>query len=250
MVLLGLAIRLYLSATSYCLSGDGVAYIGMAREFAAGEPRRALASVFSPLYPAIIAIIHPAIPSWEAAGNLVSTVLGTAAIVTVFGMTRAIFNRRDLALGAAALMAVHPDMAAYAASVRTEAGFIMLMTAAVWLLIISLAQLRLMIAAAAGLAGGAAFLYRTEALGLLIFASAFIPAGAMLWRRWRFGWALIASAVFAAAFLALAAPYLILLHTITGRWSVGREFTAAMNFGIGDVSANQAAWHRMGLSAV
>lgn len=250
LVLLGLSIRLYLSATSYCISGDGVAYIGMARDFAAGEPRRALTNVFSPLYPAIIAVVHWVLPNWEAAGNLVSAALGTAAIVTVFGMTRAIFDRRDLALGAAALMAIHPDMTAYSASVRTEAGFVLLMTAAVWLLVNSLKRQRLLMAVAAGMTGGVAYLYRTEAIGLLVFAAAFIPLGAMLWRRWRFGWALLASAVFALAFLAIAAPYLLFLHSTTGRWSVGREFTAAMNFGMGDVSANQATWHHLGLSAL
>ena len=30
----GFLIRIYLSLTSYCISGDGAAYIGMAREFA------------------------------------------------------------------------------------------------------------------------------------------------------------------------------------------------------------------------
>src|SRR5713226_6162780 len=43
-----LAIRLYLSLTSYCIAGDGVAYLGMARDFAAGEPAKALDNVFSP----------------------------------------------------------------------------------------------------------------------------------------------------------------------------------------------------------
>jgi len=248
LVAIGLAIRVYLSATSYCISGDGGAYIGMARDFAAGDPRKALTNVFSPLYPAIVALVHAVLPNWEAAGNLVSVVLGSAAIVTVFGMTRALFDRRDLALGAAALMAIHPDMAAYSASVRTEAGFVLLAASVVWLLVASLKGQRLLMAAAAGVTGGVAYLYRTEAIGLLVFFTAFIPLGAVLWRRWRFAWALAASAVFALGFLAIAAPYLLFLHSITGRWSVGREFTAAMILSMTDATANPARWRQLAFS--
>ena len=34
-ILFAFAIRLYLSLTSYCIAGDGVAYLAMARDFAA-----------------------------------------------------------------------------------------------------------------------------------------------------------------------------------------------------------------------
>ena len=244
----GFAVRLYLGLTSYCMSGDGMAYLGMAQAFAAGDTKRALMSVFSPLYPALIAIVHPLLPNWELAGNLISAVLGSAAIVTVYGMTRAILDRRDLALGAAAVMAFHPDMAAYGGSVRTEAGFIFLMTAAVWLLVSGMKSHRLINCTAAGLVGGVAFLYRTEAIGLLVFGAAFIPLGAILWRRWNFLWGIAASALFSVIFLAVAAPYLLFLHSVTGHWSVGREFTAAMIMGMGDLTPKTAAWRGSGFS--
>jgi hypothetical protein len=244
----GFALRLYLSLTSYCMSGDGVSYLGMAQAFAAGDSRRALMSVFSPLYPAMIALAHPLLPNWEMAGNLISAILGSAAIVTVFGMTQAMLDRRDLALGAAALMAFHPDMAAYGGSVRTEAGFIFLMTAAVWVLISGIKSQRLIDFAAAGLIGGIAYLYRTEAIGLLVFGVAFIPLGAVLWKRWSLGWGLAASALFGLVFLTVAAPYLLFLHSITGRWSVGREFTAAMILGMGNLTPKTAAWRSSGFS--
>src|ERR1700677_1990968 len=160
-VSIGFAIRLYLSLTSYCIAGDGVAYLAMARDFAANEPAKALASVFSPLYPWLIAIAHRLIPDWELAGSIVSAILGSAAVATVYLMTREAFEHRDLAIGAALLVAIHPAMAAYAASVRTEAGFIFLVTASVWMLIAGLKQVRIAIIAAAGMVGGFAYLYRT-----------------------------------------------------------------------------------------
>jgi hypothetical protein len=137
-------------------------------------------------------------------------------------------------------------MAAYGGSVRTEAGFIFLMTAAVWLMVNGLKLRRLVHFAAAGLIGGIGYLYRTEAIGLVVFGAAFIPLGGIVWRRWNFGWGLTASAVFSLIFLTVAAPYLLFLHSISGRWSVGREFTAAMILGMGDLTPKTAVWRSSG----
>src|SRR5260221_11196033 len=211
-VAFALAIRLYLSLTSYCIAGDGAAYLGMAQDFAAGAPAKSLASVFSPLYPWIISFVHPIIPDWELAGNLVSAILGSAAVASVYQMTREAFERHDLAIGAAILIAIHPEMAAYSASVRTEAGFIFLLTSSVWLLLAGLRRDRIAIIAGAGLIGGLAYLYRTEAIGLLIFVVGFVPLAALWWRRWTFTWAIAASVVFVVVFLIVASPYLIYLR--------------------------------------
>ncbi|MGH7837776.1 MAG: ArnT family glycosyltransferase, partial [Candidatus Binataceae bacterium] len=158
--LCGLAIRLYLSLTNYCISGDGAAYLAMAGEYDRGDWKKPLGAVFSPLYPLLIAGLHRLIPDWELAGNLVSAFLGTGAIVSVYLLTREVFRRRDLALGAAALTAIHPDLAAYAASVRTEAGYIFVTTTAVWLILKARRENRVTMAALAGAIAGVAYLYR------------------------------------------------------------------------------------------
>jgi hypothetical protein len=247
-VLFAFVIRLYLSLTSYCIAGDGVAYLAMARDFAAGLPAKALAAVFSPLYPWIISIVHRLIPDWELAGNVVSAILGSATVASVYLMTREACERNDFAIGAAVLVGIHPGLAAYSASVRTEAGFIFLLTSSVWLLLAGLKQNRIAIVAASGVVGGLAYLYRTEAFGLMLFGAGFMPAAALWWRRWSIKWALAASTVFAAAFLTVASPYLIYLHETTGHWSVGREFTAAMMYGMGTVAPDTLAWQRLGYS--
>jgi Dolichyl-phosphate-mannose-protein mannosyltransferase len=247
--LIALAIRLYLSLTNFCISGDGIAYLGMAREFAAGAWAQALTSVFSPLYPWIVAIAHRLIPDWELAGSLVSTIFGSAAVATVYLMTREAFGRDDLAIGAAVLTAIHPDLAAYSASVRTEAGFVFLMTAAMWMLIAGLKRQRLAIVAAAGVSAGLAYLYRTEAIGFVLFVAGFTPVAAVWWRRWRLLWAVAAVAILLVGFLIVASPYMFYLHTATGHWTVGREFTAAMMYGMGEVAPNAQQWQRLGYSS-
>ncbi len=245
---IAIVIRLYLALTSFCISGDGVAYVAMARDIAAGDVAAALHSVFSPLYPLLIAAVHRVLPDWELAGSLVSALMGTAAVATIYGMTHEAFARRDLALGAAALAAIHPELAAYSGTVRTEAGYIFLTTGAVWLLLRSLRTRRLMTVAAAGAIGGLAYLYRSEAIGLPLVAVAAIVAAALVWHRCGFGWALGAVAVFASGFLAVAAPYLVYLRASMGHWTIGREFTAAMMYGMGEVARNSEEWRQLGYS--
>ncbi|MGH7916365.1 MAG: glycosyltransferase family 39 protein [Candidatus Binataceae bacterium] len=245
---IALAIRLYLSLTSFCISGDGVAYLGMAHRFAAGDPAAAMKSVFSPLYPCLIAIVHYVIPGWELAGELVSVITGSAAVAIIYYLMREVFERRDVAFGAAALAAIHPELAAYSASVRTEAGFILLITTTVLLMIRGLKRRRAALIIAAGACGGFAYLYRTEGIGLLLVCSVFIPAGALLWRRWNFTWSLGATLGFAVAFVAVASPYLLFLRVSTGHWNIGREFTAAMMYGMGEVAPHRQAWRQLGFS--
>ncbi|HKV54952.1 MAG TPA: glycosyltransferase family 39 protein [Candidatus Binataceae bacterium] len=247
-VAVAFAIRLYLSLTSYCISGDGVGYLAMAREFAAGQRQKALSAVFSPLYPLLIAQAHRVMSNWELAGDLVSVVFGTAAVVSVYLMTWQAFRRRDIALGAAILMAIHPETTAYSASVRTEAGYICLMTAGCWMLLKALHDRRAGFAALAGLVGGLGYLYRTEGIGLLLLGIAVFPAAAIVWKRTSRGWALGAAAAFTGCFVVVAAPYIAYLRFSTGHWSVGRELTAAMMYGMGDVASNGGHWRELGFS--
>lgn len=248
-VAIALAIRVYLSFANYCIAGDGVAYVRMAQWFAAGDWHRSLEAVFSPLYPLLIAGAHSLVLNWELAGDLVSALLGSAAAATIYLMTREAFGSRGVAVGAAALAAIHPELAGYSASVRTEAGYIFLMTAAVWLLLKTLHGGRISDALAAGAVGGCAYLYRTEAIGLLVLGAAFMPFAALVWQTSRLARACVLSAAFALAFAAIGGPYLAYLRVATGHWSVSREFTTAMMYGMGDVAHNSGEWRRLGFSA-
>jgi hypothetical protein len=243
-----LAIRIYLSLTSFCISGDGVAYLRMARDFAAGHPAAAMRSVFSPLYPLLIAALHLLIPGWEISGELISAFAGTAVVFTVYYLVREIFGSRDIALGAGVLAAIHPELAAYSASVRTEAGFILLFTAATLLIVRAVKRQSFMLIAAGGVTAGLAYLYRTEAIGIVLVAALFMPIGARIWRRWRMRWAMFGTGLFLLCFGVIAAPYLIFLRASTGHWTVGREFTAAMMYGMGEVAPNQRLWRQLGFS--
>ena len=242
-----LAIRLYLVLTTFCIAADGVAYLAMAQQFAAHEPAKALGSVFSPLYPWLIAQLHWVVLPWELAGSLISATFGTATVALLYLLIAEVFDRRDLARGAAALAAIHPLMAEYSASVRTESGFICLMVASTYLFVASIRARRSATFAWSGLVGGVAYLYRVEAIGLLIVCVGFLLLGAVLWRAWDFKAAFRWAPSFALPFLIVASPYLIYLRISTGRWTVGRELSAAMAFGIAQVVEDKKSWQITGL---
>ena len=246
--LAALAIRLYLTFTSYCISGDGVAYVGIARNLAAGNTAKALASVFPPLYPWLISIVHQVVPDWEIAGQLISSLLGAAAVVPVYYLVREVFGRRDLAAGAAILTAIHPDLSQYSASVRTEAGYITMIVTAVLLMLMAIRRRRLWWFAGAGLLCGIAYWYRTEAIGMPVVSAGFLILGALIWREWKFVWAIAAASCLVVAFLIVAAPFLIYLNSTSDHFIVSRELKAAVMYGMGDVSKDKNTWQLRGYS--
>jgi Dolichyl-phosphate-mannose-protein mannosyltransferase len=242
---LALAIRVYLSVTSYCISGDGVSYVLMARDFADGRTARALESVFPPLYPYLIMLAHRAIGDWELAGDLVSSVLGALTCIAVFHLVREQLGRRDLAIGASVLAAIHPGLADYSASVRTEAGYIFFAITAAALILSGIRRRRLGAIAIAGAVSGIAYTYRSEAIAMPVFVAGFMIAGAVLWRRWTLGWGAAAAATFVALFLVTGGPYLALLNLGSAHFVFSREFKAAVLFGMGDVTRNKELWHTL-----
>ena len=243
---LALALRVYLSIFGYCISGDGVAYVGIAKHLAAGEYAHALSSVFPPLYPAIMVLIHAALPDWEMSGDLISAVLGAATVIPIYYLMREVTGRREVATVAAAITAFDPPLARYASSVRTEAGYICILAVAVVMAILAIRRQRIAWAAIAGGVTGVAYLYRTEAVGLAMFVPAFLTAGAFLWRQWRVGWALAAAGAFAVAYLVVASPYITYLSISAGHLTFSRELHAAVMYGMGDASSNPDQWRQLG----
>ena len=239
-------IRLYLLLTSYCIAADGVAYIAMAREFHAGRALDALAWVFSPLYPWLISIAYRVIPNWELAGELLSMAFGTVGVVLLYYLMREVYGRRGVAAGAAALAAIHPMLAGLSASVRTEAGYITLVTAAVLFLVRGVERKRIASIAAAAILCGLAYLYRTEGIGVPALFAIVLVGGPLVWRGWTLRWGLSAAAVLTVIFLLLAAPYLLWMRSYTGHWTVGRELGSATMEATGSTTDRVEQWREMG----
>jgi hypothetical protein len=247
-VICGAVIRFYLCIANYCVSGDGAAYIGMAKDYAAGNWRQPLSSVFSPLYPGLIAVLHPLVHDWEFAGDLVSALMGVGGLVSVYLLMREVYGRIHVALGAAALVAIHPALAAYSASVRTEAGYILLTTTSTWLLFKATRERRILYAALCGFISGLSYLYRTEAIGFILLSIGFPVAAALLYRGLPMTKAWTLSLSISITALSLVVPYVIIVHAVTGVWTISRELTAAIMFGFGSITGDTQHWHQAAFS--
>lgn len=198
------------------IDADGVAYVGIARQFrATGSPFDPL---FHPLYPLCIALAKPLAADWEAAGRLVSALFGALLILPSFALTRAILGRRAAILSAM-LIAVHPGLVRSSTSVMSEPAYTFLLLCGVLAGWRGLGAGPRALVALAGLCFGLAYLARPEGalylVGLIAVAALLIARGR---RRVPELMPWMGSAVF--VFLAVAAPYLWYLNGAWGSWTL------------------------------
>jgi len=240
-----LGLRLWLVHRAEVISVDGVQYLEVAQLLRAGAWQRALRSFYPPGYPLAIAAVEPLAGGWERAGLAVSVAAGTLAVAPLAGIARLV-GLDGVALAAALLgLALAPYPARYAADVRSEALYGLLLLAAVWAAAAALARSRRTAPMLGGLAIGLAYLVRPEGLLLVLPLGGGLAAA----RRGR------AAAALALVAAVVAAPYVLYLRADTGRWIVSRKAANVLSLGIragsGEgVVVSQGDSDRTGLVAV
>jgi hypothetical protein len=154
---IGFALRVFVSALAPVPAEDAANYLWMAERFAAGDPAAALSEVFPPLLPLLTA-------PWIAlgldpfrAGQLVTALAGALSIWPAARLAELAAPRRGFAV--ALMLAFAPLVVRLGAQVYSEPVFHLFGAASL------LAMLRRRFVVA-GLAAGAAFWLRPEALAL------------------------------------------------------------------------------------
>ena len=216
-VLVTVAVRLYLLWQYYCISSDGVRYLTAAQDYFAGRVAAGLASVYPPGYPLLIAAFFPLVGEWELAGQIVSLFFGVLLLWPLYLLFREIYDARIAAV-ACLLAGLSPFLARYSAHVRSESPFLFFSTLALWLFYQGMQSRRLGRFLQGGLVAGFGYLIRPEALGFLVIVPAFLGLFWLLKREsdglWRFN----AAAVWCAAFMLFALPFITYLSIETGHW--------------------------------
>jgi hypothetical protein len=94
LLLLCAAARFMVCARTEVPGRDGVAYLWMAEQAAAGDPAALFATVFHPLYPALVAGLLSCVPGFDAvaAGQLVAAGTGALAVLPLWALTRTLFG--------------------------------------------------------------------------------------------------------------------------------------------------------------
>jgi hypothetical protein len=225
------ALRAWVWTRTPAIHNDGPIFIGLAQLMGEGEWRAALAHAFHPLYPACLLAVHTALASlgavsgasgWETAGAAVSALSGGAAVLATYAWTRSLLGNRA-ALGAAAVLAVHPYAVRYSADVQSDGLYLALFLASVGSGWRALRDRDGRAAAFAGAASGLAYLTRPEGLGVLGVLAAMFGARALRGGERRHH--AVALALLAAAGLLVVAPYLFHLRESSGQWALTRKKT-------------------------
>jgi hypothetical protein len=149
---------------------DGVSYLWMAQETAAGRPEALFATVFHPLYPALVATLLRAMPALdpELAGQLVACSCATLAILPLWATAVASFDRR-IATWTCICYAVGAWFARNPAECLSEGPFFLLV--ALWAYALTRVRPH---AALAGAFGALAYLCRPEGAALIAIGAVWL----------------------------------------------------------------------------
>jgi hypothetical protein len=201
-VALSLTLRLWALSFQPWVTVDGTEYIRSAEAWMRGQ---LFVCLFPPGYPALIALAHLLVPDRVMAASWASLICGALLPWPVWKLARSALPGR-WALVPALVVALHPALMLHSVVTLSESAYLLALYGA-----LALAPRPL----AAGLAIGAAFAIRPEAL---------VPAAALalreIVRRVRGATTIRAPLLFVAGFLALAIPCWVYFHAEFGTWTL------------------------------
>jgi hypothetical protein len=203
-IVVALAMRLWALRYQPIVTVDGTDYLRFAEALARNVP---FPSIFPPGYPALVLLARMLVPDPVAAGQVVSIACGTLLPLPVWWLARPIAGPWWAGLPALAV-ALHPELARFGAVTMSESAFILLLH-------VTLCFAASRRPAASGLALGAAFAVRPEAL---VTAAALAVREVV--RVAREKTSLQGLAFGAAGFLVLAVPCWIYFHATLGAWTL------------------------------
>ncbi|MBI3089151.1 MAG: glycosyltransferase family 39 protein [Candidatus Tectomicrobia bacterium] len=231
--LLGLAfaLRALAGLLVEVISKDGTVYATNGAHLAAGRFSEGLASFFPPGYPIFIALASFVAPSPEAAGKVVSLLLGTLGLLPLYLLTRRLAGSAA-ALAACLAYAVHPAAVRYGGEVLSEATYITLLLTGCVAALAAVLEARRPAALLLGGVAAAAYLVRPEGLGLVVMGvlGALLPWGGR--RRAAMPRRLAAASCVLISFLVVAGPYLLYLRSLSGGWTLSQKLGATVAVGL------------------
>jgi 4-amino-4-deoxy-L-arabinose transferase-like glycosyltransferase len=216
-VLLALGLRAWVAIDQEILISDAPLFLAVTQLFLDGEFRVALAHDYHPLTTVLIALtslvtgVGP-----ESAGLIVSVLSGGIATAALYLLARDQFGER-VALVAALLFAVHPQIVEAATSVQSDGIHLAFFLVAALLAWRTLEKGRFFDALGAGILCGLAYLTRPEGLAVGVVLGGWLVVDLVRkrisWRR--FG---TVAAAFASVLLIFGGPYLLAMKAHTGSW--------------------------------
>jgi len=202
----------------------------------------------TPFYPLLSGLLYLVTRNLELASNLCYVLFGVLLVVPLYAIAKELYGR-GAGLAAAALVAVYPSIAVAPAfwGTLTEPPYYFFVYSGLWMTLLAIRRGERRFHFLAGVAFGAAYLTRPEAVAYLAVAVGVLALVRLSERRAleRSSW--MGLALLASGFLLFLLPYAYYVFRETGSWMVsekaGVTFITCLGLSEGDTRAfDEATW--------
>ncbi len=182
-------------------------------------------------YSSLIACFIPVFKNPEIVGVALSLIFSSFLPVMVFYFGEKVFNRRTGILSSI-LVVVYPALSLYSFSVLTEATYTTIVFFSILITWKAVESGKLLFYLVSGILVGLSYLTRHEGIIYSVFAfffmfiTIFIDKGQDRRKR------IAGLAVFSFALILTISPYIVLVHDVTGVWSLSPKLNTAISIGI------------------
>ncbi len=232
LVCLAFGIRLTYAIQQHIAFGDEPCYVWLAQNLFGGHGYTYYAGTpelhFPPLFPISLGLLNYVVRDWEAVTRTAYVLFGSLIPLPIYLLGSAMYSKRA-GLVSGLLAAVLPAFTSgfFFAETMSEPLFLLVAFSGLAFAYRAAVTKGLVSAAIAGAFLSLAILTRSEGevyflagFGLIVLVSLF-PRPASLRRR------VMQLAVYTGAFLAVASPYVLYLHSHTGKWALDTKSTTS-----------------------
>lgn len=203
-------------------------FFTLARQLATGHgyafPGELPTAFRVPFYPLFLAVLTGGEPRY--APVLAAQALASTGTVLLAGLLARHWFGARAGLLAAGICAVYPYYVLHDVTLQETGLFTFLAALATWLALIARQRGSVVLAALTGLALGTAILTRATLMPFALLAAAWLALPPARWRPARRSLAM--GLICLGATLLVLSPWLVRAHDLTGRWTLGTEFGAAV----------------------
>lgn len=221
--------------SQYAISFDEAHYLRMAGQFKSAGISGLLHPYWSPFYPFTVSVFSFLFGDLVLTARIVNILMGTLVILLIARFTASFFGQRE-ALVSAVFMAFFPALAFQATSAMPETLYTVMGIAGILTAWKALDRNSWLMGLVSGMLWAGNYLIKPEGAGYLLV---FMAVG-VLWilidrtsKRWK---RIPVMLILLVGFLAMAGPYLVYLHSSTGKWTlstkgeVNQQLSAAVLF--------------------
>ena len=224
LTLLAFCIRLLMVKYSWGLDGDGVWYATLGKNLVSGNFKAGLSAYWPPLYPFLVGISSLVIHDLEFAGRFVSVLAGSLLVIPVYYLCLKLYDKEVAFIGAL-LVAIHSLLINYSTSLMTESTYTLLFTSAIVLGLFALSKARVYLFPLTGLAFGACYLVRPEAMGYVGLIILLTMAARLYNKRIQNKRVFHNSVLLITVLILTCFPYILYVHHQTGVWTISQKLS-------------------------